>query len=109
MIARLWRGLTRTDQAEDYLDYLRVTGLQALQGTEGNQGVLILRRETKDAAEFILISLWDSIDSIQSYAGAKVELAAYFPEDERFLLELEPFVMHFQVVEKANLDRFSNT
>ena len=44
MIARIWRGLTANDQADEYLAYLRLTGLKEYRETPGNRGVFVLRR-----------------------------------------------------------------
>ena len=32
------------------------------------------------------------------FAGAEIEKARYYPEDEAFLLELEPNVAHYEVL-----------
>jgi hypothetical protein len=49
-------------------------------------------------AEFTLISLWESWDAIKAFAGADYEKAVYYPEDERFLLRLDPRVTHYEVL-----------
>ena len=56
------------------------------------------RRVQSDRAEFTFISLWDSLDAIRVFAGDDYEKAHYYPEDRGFLLELEPFVLHYDVV-----------
>ena len=40
MIARIWRGWTRQEDADDYVAYLRETGEPVSRGTPGNQGSL---------------------------------------------------------------------
>jgi len=47
---------------------------------------------------FPLLTLWDSLESIKAFAGADVERARYYPEDEAYLLELEPTVTHYEVL-----------
>jgi hypothetical protein len=34
------------------------------------------------------------------FAGDDIEVARYYPEDEDFLLELEPHVVHHEVLEQ---------
>src|ERR1051325_2162163 len=41
MIARIWRGAPAADRAQEYLDYLRRTGLADYKGTPGNHGVQV--------------------------------------------------------------------
>lgn len=98
MIARIWHGETREADGEAYLDYIRETGLKDLRATAGNRGVYILRRTDGGRAEFLLISLWESLEAIRQFAGDNVEKAVYYPKDPDFLLELEPDVTHYEVV-----------
>ena len=97
MIARIWRGRTRADRSDEYLTFLEGTGLADYRRTEGNRGVVVLRREMDGAAEFTLLTLWDSMDAIRRFAGDEPERARYYPEDPQFLLELTPFVEHYEV------------
>jgi len=48
-------------------------------------------------AEFGVMSLWDTLDDVKAFAGEDVDAAHYYPRDERFLLEFEPRVKHFEV------------
>ena len=99
-IARLWHGVTEASKAEEYLDYLNRTGIPDYRATEGNQGVYVLRRVEGNQAHFLLISLWESMQAIEKFAGVEVEKARYYPEDRAFLLELEPDVTHYEVLVK---------
>jgi heme-degrading monooxygenase HmoA len=66
---------------------------------------MLFRRELGDETEFFVISLWDSLDSVRGFAGERPEVAVYFPEDERYLLEFEPEVRHYEVSAYATDDR----
>ena len=67
--------------------------------TPGNRGVYMIRRTVGDRCEFQIISLWDSMDAIKGFAGDDADRARYYPEDEQFLLDMEPLVRHFEVAE----------
>jgi heme-degrading monooxygenase HmoA len=97
MIARIWRGRTPADKADAYAAFLERTGLSDYRATPGNRGVLALQRIEGDDAEFVLISFWDSFEAIKRFAGADVEKAHYYPEDDSFLLEKEEKVAHYRV------------
>jgi len=73
----------------------------ATAGDPGNRGVYVLRRVKLGRAEFTFISLWESIDAIRRFAGDDYEKAHYYPEDRDFLIELEPFVEHYDVLTGA--------
>ena len=98
MIARLWRGATPEARGDEYQRYLEETGLREYRATPGNGGVFVLRRMAGGRAEFLLISLWDSMEAIRQFAGRDVEKAVYYPRDKEFLLELEPKVQHYEVL-----------
>lgn len=98
MIARIWRGRTAAADAEAYLDYLLATGLKDYQAVPGNRGLRVLRRIDGEVTEFLVLSFWDSMDAVRGFAGPDVETAVYYPEDDRYLLEREPTVAHFEVV-----------
>jgi len=100
MIARIWRGITPESKADQYFDYLMATGLKDYVATPGNQGVLVLKNASEERAEFLLISLWESWDAIRRFAGDDIDAAVYYPEDEEYLLTLEPKVVHYEVLKR---------
>jgi heme-degrading monooxygenase HmoA len=98
MIARTWHGVTPAAKADAYYAYLEESGVKEYRKTPGNLGVYVLRRVEGDRAHFLLISLWDSHESIRAFAGAELEKARYFPKDREFLLAFEPKVTHYEVL-----------
>lgn len=102
MIARLWHGAVPAEKAAAYERYLEKTGLPDYRATPGNLGVRVLRRVEGDVAHFLLVTFWDSWDAIRAFAGDDVDRARYYPEDEEFLLELEPRVLHYEVIGSAD-------
>jgi heme-degrading monooxygenase HmoA len=54
-----------------------------------------------DRAEFLLVSLWDSEEAIRRFAGDDIDKAVFYPEDERFLVERDDHVWHYEVVYDA--------
>ena len=98
MIARTWHGRVPAEQAEAYYAYLRRTGLADYATTPGNRGVHVLRRTEGGVTHFLLLTFWDSLDAIRAFAGADYERARYYPEDDDYLLEREPFVAHYEVL-----------
>lgn len=99
MIARIWRGTVRESDQDTYYTYLQKTGLKEYAATPGNRGVYTLRRVTGGQCEFLLITLWDSWEAIQAFAGPDYEKAVYYPEDDKFLLDRGPQVTHYELME----------
>ena len=97
MIARIWSGWTSRDAAEAYVRYMEHVAAPDSLGTPGNRGFSVLHRPDGEREEFLTISLWDSLDVIQAFAGEDIERAVFYPEDDRYLVEREPTVAHFEV------------
>lgn len=98
MIARMWHGRVVTPKAEDYLSYLRRTGLSEIRATPGNMGIYVLRRDEEGITHFVVTTLWTSMDAVKSFFGDDLKKARYYPQDDQFLLELEPIVWHYDVL-----------
>jgi heme-degrading monooxygenase HmoA len=99
MIARMWRGWTTPADADAYHRYMRDTGVRGLEDTPGNRGVYMLRRVNGGRAEFLMLSLWDSMDGVRAFAGEDPERAVFYPDDGRYLVDREERVTHFEVLE----------
>jgi heme-degrading monooxygenase HmoA len=84
MIARIWHGVTTAARADEYMQYLRETGIPDYEATAGNQGVYVLRRIAANEAHFLLLSLWQSADAIRAFAGPDLEKAKYYAEDKNY-------------------------
>ncbi len=98
MIVRIWHGVTPESKADQYLDYLKATGVKDYRATEGNRGVQVLRSTSEGRADFLTISWWESFEAIRRFAGDEIDKAVYYPEDKEYLLELEPKVAHYEVL-----------
>ena len=98
MIARAWHGAVKPADAEAYADFLNRKGLNDYYATPGNRGVYVFRKISPERADFLLITLWDSMDAIRAFAGPDPEKAVYYPDDDDFLLEFEPNVTHYEVL-----------
>jgi heme-degrading monooxygenase HmoA len=98
MIARTWHGRVPASKADAYYAYLLRTGLADYRATPGNRGLLVQRRIDGDVAHFLLTTLWDSVDAIKRFAGDDYEAARYYPEDDDYLLERQPFVTHAEAL-----------
>jgi heme-degrading monooxygenase HmoA len=97
MIARIWRGVVRVEDADVYLAYLHETGVRDYTATPGNLSVTILQRDVDQGVEFTALTFWESMDAIRAFAGDQPEVAHYYPDDDRYLIAKEPLVDHFEV------------
>jgi heme-degrading monooxygenase HmoA len=98
MIARIWHGRTLTAKADEYEKYLNASGVERILKTQGNHGVEVLRKSDGPRTDFIVISYWESIDAVKRFAGPNFERAVIMDRDKEFLIEVEPNVLHYEVV-----------
>lgn len=97
MIARTWRGWTKAEDRARYVEYMNQTGVAGLAGTEGNRGVYIFSRADGERAEFVVTSLWETLEAIRDFAGDEIERAVFYPEDDEYLVDRETTCTHYEV------------
>ena len=101
MIIRMWHGRVNHNDAREYREFLQQRAIPDYQSVDGNIDVKILERQEEDATHFITMTAWESFDAIKAFAGEDLERAKYYPEDEGYLLEFEPTVVHYEVVGRS--------
>jgi heme-degrading monooxygenase HmoA len=97
VIARIWKGAVRQRDGDAYARYMQETGVAEYAGTPGNRGVWMLRRDVGDRTEFLMFTLWDSLEAVKAFAGEDYQRAVFYPEDDRFLVERDRTSSHYQV------------
>jgi heme-degrading monooxygenase HmoA len=94
MIARTWKGAVRREDGDDYAEYMRKTGMPGYTQTPGNLATLMLRRDVGDRCEFLMFTLWDSIEAVK---------AIFYPGDDAFLIGRDLTSSHWTVEEAVGL------
>ena len=97
MIARIWKGAVRKHDGDAYAEYMQSTGIAGYAATPGNRGVWMLRRDLDEKTEFLMLTLWESLDSVKAFAGQDYGAAVFYSEDDRFLVERDLFSSHYIV------------
>jgi heme-degrading monooxygenase HmoA len=98
MIARLWRGQTATAaNAEAYFQHLSGAVFPSLKDLAGHRGAWILRREVDGRCEFLAVTLWETRQAIEAFAGADIDKAIVEPEGRAVLAEFDDFARHYEV------------
>ena len=97
MIARIWRGEVPLDRSDEYLQRMRTVAIPDYRSTDGNQGAFALRRLHGDRAEFLMLTFWDSLESIEAFSGDDTSVAKYYDFDAEVLLEMVPNADHYEI------------
>lgn len=94
--ARVWRGRTPKENADEYERYWLANGVKPLQ-EKGALGVQMLREDRDSDTEFVTISWWDSLEAMG--AGPDPSRTHHLPRDPEFLIELPDRVQILTLVE----------
>ena len=85
MIARLWHGWTKPENADEYESLLRTLILPKIHRVSGYNGAWLMRRRAGAEVEFVTLTFWDSWDAVREFAGES-QNHAVIPEAARKLL-----------------------
>jgi heme-degrading monooxygenase HmoA len=97
MIARIWKGAVKREDGDAYEAYMDETGIAGYVATPGNRGAWMLRRDRGELTEFVMFTLWESLDAVRAFAGEDYETAVFYPEDDRYLVERDLRSEHYEV------------
>jgi heme-degrading monooxygenase HmoA len=100
MIARAWQGQATVQNAEAYRRHFADSVRPALDRVPGHRGALLLRREMEgdSRAEFLVITMWDSMDAVRAFAGPDPDRAIIEPAARAILAQFDASVRHYDVV-----------
>ena len=97
MIARHWRGWTELQNADAYEALLAKTVLPGLRSINGYCGGYVLRSDGPAESEFIVINLFDSLESVKAFAGEDYRTPVFEPEARSLLSRIESIAHHYEV------------
>ena len=63
----------------------------------GSRGTLVLRRERAGYTEFETILLFESMEDVRGFAGDELDAAVFFELDDKYLVERDLEVRHYEV------------
>ena len=95
-IARIWRGRTARNRADEYERYLYEHGIRPLE--EKALGVQLLREDRATETEFVTISYWENIPAMSRFAGKDPTRIHHLEKDPEYLLELPKSVRILRIV-----------
>jgi heme-degrading monooxygenase HmoA len=97
MIARMWRGSAIRERADDYVKHLQQSVVPELCEIDGFKGIYLLRRNSSGDVEFVVLTLWESMDAIRKFAGENPEVALVAPTARVLFREYDAKVKHFEI------------
>ena len=103
MIARMWRGQAKSENADAYERFVTTKVFAGLPAIAGHRGAYLLKRPIDDGneVEFIAVTLWESLAAIRGFAGDSIDRAVVEPEARAVLSSFDDFVRHFELAHAA--------
>ncbi|HEY2669290.1 MAG TPA: hypothetical protein VGJ07_02820 [Rugosimonospora sp.] len=98
MIARHWSATATVDGADWYETHFIGSVLPGLREMAGFRCGYLLRNDNREATEIRVITMWDTAEAIEGFAGPDRTAAIVAPEAQAALLSFDPVVTHYDVV-----------
>jgi heme-degrading monooxygenase HmoA len=99
MISRHWKGIAKPGEADNYIEHLRTDTFPKLSGIEGFIRAYILTRTVDKGTEFLIITVWESMEAIKRFAGETAEAAVAPDSVQSMMVEYDRNVLHYEVAE----------
>jgi len=98
MIARIWHGWTKPEDAKAYEKLLCAEIFPSIAGQniKGYRGAELFVRDADDEVEFITLLRFDSIDAVKQFAGPEATKPVIFPKAEKLITRMEQ-AQHYRV------------
>ena len=96
-IARIWSARATHENWPEYQQHFTRSVLPKLREIDGYVAVNLLKRDTGREIEITVITMWDSWEAIDSFAGADREAAVVAPRAAALLVDYERRVRHCDV------------
>ena len=98
MIARVWRARAALHSAHLYQAHFSDAVLPRLLALPGFRGAYLLRHADDAGVEFVVQTLWDSMEAVERFAGSNPDVAVVDAEARSVLVSFDSVVQHFEVV-----------
>lgn len=99
MIARIWHGWTRPQDAKAYEDMLRneiFPGI-AQRKIKGYQGAELFIDEGSAETEFVTLLRFDSMEAVKEFAGTDEGKPMIYPKAEALLTRMNERSRHYRI------------
>jgi heme-degrading monooxygenase HmoA len=104
VISRHWRGRTKQGRDQAYIDHLRADTFPKISAIPGFVSASILKRAGPDGSEFEIVTVWQSRNAIEAFAGQDIEAAVVPEVAQAMLAEFDQRVRHYEIVHSVTRD-----
>jgi heme-degrading monooxygenase HmoA len=91
----MWHGYTRSEDADAYDEILRNEILPRIHRIAGYRGCYLLRRDAGQEVEFVTLTMWDSWEAIEEFAGPSKTRAVIDPKADALITHCDEQSVHY--------------
>ena len=99
MIARIWHGWTKPQDAKTYEELLRneiFPGI-AQRKIRGYRGAELFIRDDHDEVEFVTLLRFESMEGVREFAGENQSKPVIYPKAEALLTRMNERSQHYRI------------
>jgi len=99
MMARIWHGWTKPENAKAYEDMLRdeIFPSIAARKIKGYRGAELFINQDADEVEFVTLLRFDSMDAVKEFAGTDEGKPVIYPKAEALLTRMDELSQHYRI------------
>ncbi|MFN2540793.1 MAG: antibiotic biosynthesis monooxygenase [Chthoniobacterales bacterium] len=99
MIARIWHGWTRPENAKAYEQMLREEIFPSIgaRNIKGYRGAELFIHEDGEEVEFVTLLRFDSMGGVKEFAGGDGSKPVIYPKAEALLTRMDQRSRHYRV------------
>ena len=99
MIARIWHGWTKPEDAKAYEEMLsdEIFPSIAARKIKGYRGAELFMHEDGDEIEFVTLLRFDSMDAVKEFAGTDEAKPVIYPKAEALLTRMDKRSRHYRI------------
>jgi hypothetical protein len=101
MIERHWKGICKAGEAKLYEEHLKNDTFKKLTLISGFQGARLLKRDVANGTEYLVITVWDSVATIQKFSGKDITLAVVPALVQALMVSYDQRAIHYDVAGKS--------
>jgi heme-degrading monooxygenase HmoA len=98
MISRHWQCIAKPASSDEYVHHLQSETFPALRSIPGFVEAWVQRRTVGAGVEFVVITHWESMESIRKFTGVDTEEAVVPGKARDMMVEFERRVRHYEIV-----------
>src|SRR4030095_1328212 len=98
MIARLWHGWTKGENADRYELLVATKVLPSFEHLKGYKGAYLFREDRESETEFVTLTLFEDVEAVRRFAGEDYQAAVVPTEARQLLARFDERSKHYEII-----------